>query len=115
MSRRADEERPEPGPELERVREYARQRVEQSSLRHVAPQIGVATGALHKFIAKGVRPHTRTWTLYAAWYRTQKRAGRATLDDPAYRDVPVDTLREFARREVRESSLRSFAAACGMK
>lgn len=52
---------------IEDVRELARDRAEQSSLRHLAPEIGVGHSTLHNFL-NGAAPHPRVRRLLALWY-----------------------------------------------
>lgn len=52
---------------LDVIREAARGRVETSSIRVTAEEIGVEFNALARFLA-GATPHGRNETLYRAWH-----------------------------------------------
>jgi hypothetical protein len=52
---------------LDDIRELARDRAEQSSLRHLAPVIGLGHSTLHNFL-NGAAPHPRVRRLLGLWY-----------------------------------------------
>jgi hypothetical protein len=72
---------------IDDVRELARDRAEQSSLRHLAPEIGLGHSTLHNFL-NGAAPHPRVRRLLGMWY-----------------------LRETGAAGGEEESLRPYAAA----
>lgn len=65
---------------VEAMRELARDRVEQSSLRHLAPEIGLGHSTLHNFL-NGAAPHPRVRRLLGLWYLRETGAadGEASL------------------------------------
>lgn len=52
---------------IEAVRELARDHAERSSLRHLAPEIGLGHSTLHNFL-NGAAPHPRVRRLLGTWY-----------------------------------------------
>jgi hypothetical protein len=52
---------------LDDIRELARDRAELSSLRHLAPEIGLGHSTLHNFL-NGAAPHPRVRRLLGLWY-----------------------------------------------
>lgn len=52
---------------IEAVRELARDHAERTSLRHLAPEIGLGHTTLHNFL-NGAAPHPRVRRLLGAWY-----------------------------------------------
>lgn len=52
---------------IEAVRELARDHAERSSLRHLAPEIGLGHSTLHNFL-NGAAPHPRVRRLLGVWY-----------------------------------------------
>jgi hypothetical protein len=72
---------PSPNPRdvpIEAVRELARDHAERSSLRHLAPEIGLGHSTLHNFL-NGAAPHPRVRRLLGLWYL--RMTGGAAADD----------------------------------
>jgi hypothetical protein len=67
---------------IEAVRELARDYAERSSLRHLAPEIGLGHSTLHNFL-NGAAPHPRVRRLLAIWYL--RATGAAGEDEEAIR------------------------------
>jgi hypothetical protein len=101
---------------IEAVRELARDRAEQSSLRHLAPEIGLGHSTLHNFL-NGAAPHPRVRRLLGIWYLRQ--TGAAQADDETVRPYAsaLDILlagvpaaaREHATRDVLDVLERGYA------
>jgi hypothetical protein len=68
---------------IETVRDLARHRSEQRSLRYVADQIGVGASTLHNFL-RGAMPHPRIRHKLAEWYVRELGSGRDAFPDEAY-------------------------------
>lgn len=68
---------------IETVRELARHRSEQHSLRYVADEIGVGLSTLHNFV-KGAMPHPRIRQKLAEWYVRELGKGGDAYPDAAY-------------------------------
>ena len=56
------------------LRKLVRQRVDESSIRAIAEEIGISRGGLESFL-KGREPYTKTRLRLAAWYMRQKHPG----------------------------------------
>ncbi|HLM66118.1 MAG TPA: hypothetical protein VK358_01260 [Longimicrobium sp.] len=52
---------------IEAMRELARDHAERTSLRHLAPEIGLGHSTLHNFL-NGATPHPRVRRLLGTWY-----------------------------------------------
>lgn len=68
---------------IETVRELARGRSEQRSLRYVAEQIGVGLSTLHNFL-RGSMPHPRIRYKLAEWYVGEVRRDGEAFTDGTY-------------------------------
>lgn len=89
---------------IEMVRELARHRSEQRSLRYVADQIGVGPSTLHNFL-KGAMPHPRIRHKLAEWYVRELGRGGDAYPDGAYASAVlmlVSGLPAEGREEARE-------------
>jgi hypothetical protein len=86
------------------VREYARERAELSSLRKVAPEIGLGHSTLHNFL-KGANPHPRVWRALRTWY-----AEASTRDAGDGEPPKVDPLRG-ERERLRTLGPRALSSA----
>lgn len=93
---------------VDAVRELARDRAEQSSLRTLAPEIGVGHSTLHNFL-NGAAPHPRVRRLLGLWYLRQ--TGGAPADEEAVRpyasalDILVGEVPAEARGRAMEEVL----------
>jgi hypothetical protein len=99
------------------LRRLVRQRVDQSSLRAVADEIGVSKSGLDSFL-RGREPYSKTRLKFTAWYMRQKHPdggaiSRAEIDAAMalierYLDaVGTDSVREKRVREVADRLFRS--------
>jgi hypothetical protein len=88
--------------QLEQIREAARDAAERSSLRQLAPQIGLGHSTLHNFL-NGAQPHPRVRGILYRWYidlfGSPPPSGR----------VQLDRLTAGMAQEVRKSVERSIA------
>lgn len=104
---------PFPHLDFDRVREYANERVNGSSLRVLAYQIGINHSTLHNFI-EGARPHARTRAALGAWYVEQTgdegRPGAVETRGEAGLRAALTLLGAFYPPEYRASTRRRFAA-----
>ena len=103
------------GVDVEKIREFARRRVEDSSLRAVLAEIGppLQRGSLHQFL-NGSTPREPILTHLAAWH---ERAAAEEPEEPnaAWREVPVPILRAYYAAEVeRVGSHRAIRRAAGV-
>lgn len=90
------------GVPLATLREYARDRAEQSSLRQVASDVGVGRGTLQNFIRGETSPHPRVKRLVALWYlRERVRDAEAATVEPyeAALEVMVGALPDAGKRQ----------------
>jgi hypothetical protein len=102
---------------VEAVRELARERAERTSLRHLAPEIGLGHSTLHNFI-NGAAPHPRVRLLLAEWYlrETGGAGGRESVQpyvsalEILLAGLPPGS-RERARDEVLDVVERGFTRA----
>ena len=68
--------------DIDRVREYAAVAANRTSLRTLAPEIGLGHSTLHNFLG-GAAPHPRVRTALCKWYLRETGAGedvRAALE-----------------------------------
>ncbi|HEX6862247.1 MAG TPA: hypothetical protein VF414_05480, partial [Thermoanaerobaculia bacterium] len=100
-----------PSPEVEALRAFVRERVDESSVREVAAEIGPALklATLYQFL-QGSTPQQRNLSLLAAW-RERVAAEQREASDSAWRDVPVATLRTYYAAEVERVPVRAVARA----
>lgn len=103
------------GVDVEKIREFARRRVEDSSLRAVLAEIGppLQRGSLHQFL-NGSTPREPILTHLAAWH---ERAAAEEPEEPdtAWREVPVPVLRAYFAAEIeRVGSHRAIRRAAGV-
>lgn len=104
---------------LEALRELALDRVEQSSIRVLAGEIGLGPSTLHNFLT-GATPHPRVRRKLAEWFVGEVGAGRAYPDqayasalgillsavDPAVRDdAAADVLGLLERVHVQNGTV----------
>lgn len=88
---------------IEIVRELARHRAEQRTLRYVASQIGVGLSTLHNFV-RGAMPHPRIRQKLAEWYVREVGQGGDAYPDVAYASavqvlvagIPADRRKDAA-------------------
>lgn len=108
---RPPRDRTAPSPEVEALRAFIRERVDESSVRQVAAEIGppLNQGTLGQFL-KGSTPQQRNLSLLAAWHE-RVAAEQREAPDAAWRDVPVATLRTYYAAEVERVPLRAVARA----
>lgn len=96
----------EKDPHEAEVRDFAREQVELSSLRSVAPKIGIGHTTLDRFL-KGSKPHPRIWRALRTWY--EREIGRGTaVGKPARADQLRRTrerMRTFGPRALSASEL----------
>ena len=104
-------DRTAPSPEIEALRAFVREQVDESSLRQVAAAIGppLNQGTLRQFL-KGSTPQQRYLSLLAGW-RERVVAEQREAPDAAWRDVPVATLRTYYAAEVERVPMRAVARA----
>jgi hypothetical protein len=103
------------GVDVEKIREFARRRVEDSSLRAVLAEIGppLQRGSLHQFL-NGSTPREPVLTHLAAWHE-RAAAEQPEEADAAWREVPVPILRAYYAAEVeRVGSHRAVRRAAGV-
>jgi hypothetical protein len=85
------------------VREFARERAERSSLRILAPEMGLGHSTLHNFLS-GADPHPRIWSKLREWYGH-------TITRSADNEPPkTDPLRR-ARERMRTLGPRALSAS----
>jgi hypothetical protein len=85
---------------IEAVRELARDHAERSSLRLLAPEIGLGHSTLHNFLA-GAAPHPRVRRLLGLWYlRVTGRGGEDGEELRAYTSA-LDVLLAGVPAELR--------------
>ncbi len=101
---------------IDAVRELARDHAERSSLRQLAPEIGLGHSTLHNFLS-GAAPHPRVRRLLGLWYlRVTGAAGDddlrpyASALDMLLAGVPAE-LRERAAGEVLDVLERGYAGS----
>jgi hypothetical protein len=103
---------------LEAMRELARDHAERTSLRHLAPEIGLGHSTLHNFL-NGATPHPRVRRLLGLWYlRMTSGEGGAAESVEAYAsaleillgDLPASS-RERAADEVLDVVERGYQTA----
>lgn len=83
--------------------------IQESSLRHVASQVGMSPTGLKKFVM-GTAPYSPTLRRLRVWYL---RSQPSTMVDPGPIQ-PESLLRERAAHAVEETSLRAVARAIGI-
>jgi len=107
---------------IDAVRELARDRAEQTSLRHLAPEIGLGHSTLHNFL-NGAAPHPRVRRLLGLWYL--RETGAAGAEEESLRPytsaldlllggVPA-TARRGAAGDVLDVLERGYTAGGGRK
>jgi hypothetical protein len=74
---------------MEQVRAAARDAAEKSSLRTVAPEIGVGHSTLHNFL-NGANPHPRVRRILYTWFVQGKGGSDSHCLDTLMRELPVD-------------------------
>jgi len=95
------------------MRKFAQARVDSSSLRAVADEIGISKSGLDHFL-KGRNPYSRTRTKMFAWFAQHRGSAPITTDDVdaaiALLDAYVSTAANDAvrQRRVREVTRRLF-------
>lgn len=98
------------------IRKLVRKRVDETSLRSVADEIGVSKSGLDSFL-KGREPYSRTRTRLNAWYLRERNAPGGVT--PADVDAAIAVLERYMssasadaarRRRVREVTERLFKA-----
>ena len=101
---------------IDAVRELARDHAERSSLRQLAPEIGLGHSTLHNFLS-GAAPHPRVRRLLGLWYlRVTAAGGEEDLRpyqsalDVLLAEVPAE-LRERAAGEVLDVLERGYAGS----
>lgn len=99
---------------MEQVRELTRHRVECSSLRVVAEEIGLsAESTVHAFI-RGSTPRRRTWAAFERWFRCQVDAGARLEAEVEYRTVTLQEMRAFYREIGAVDGVNLVAEAAGV-
>ena len=108
---RPPRDRTAPSPEVEALRAFVRERVDESSVREVAAEIGpeLNQGTLHQFL-QGSTPQQRNLSPLAAWHE-RVVAEQREAPDAAWRDVPLATLRTYFAAEVERVPVRAVARA----
>ena len=84
---------------IDAVRELARDHAERSSLRQLAPEIGLGHSTLHNFLS-GAAPHPRVRRLLGLWYL--RVTGAAGDDDLRPYASALDMLLAGGPAELRE-------------
>lgn len=102
---------------IEAVRELAREHAERTSLRHLAPEIGLGHSTLHNFLG-GAAPHPRVRRLLGLWYLRVTGGGDGTDAVQPYASalqVLLGSLppasRDRAQQEVLDVVERGFTRA----
>jgi hypothetical protein len=92
---------------LDDIRELARDRAELSSLRHLAPEIGLGHSTLHNFL-NGAAPHPRVRRLLGLWYL--RETGAEGAEDAAFRPFAsaLDILLGGVPAEARDKGAREL-------
>ena len=97
------------------IRAYAQKRVDQSSLRDVADEVGMSFSGLRSFLS-GTSPHPRTVKRLVGWYavsRAGKLPPRATPIARSEVDVAVSLIAMTLKQvPVGRKRLKSFRAVC---
>ena len=96
---------------IDPVREYARDRAEQTSIRHLAADIGLGHSTVHNFL-NGAAPHPRGRRRLVEWYlaRTGQAPEYAQETYSAALEVLVRELPAESREQARGGLLRALAA-----
>jgi hypothetical protein len=84
---------------IDAVRDLARDHAERTSLRQLAPEIGLGHSTLHNFL-NGAAPHPRVRRLLALWYLRVTGGG----DDAETYAAAVDVLLASVPEEARSSA-----------
>ncbi|HEU0299673.1 MAG TPA: hypothetical protein VFR37_09470, partial [Longimicrobium sp.] len=84
---------PQPPETVATIRDFARRRVEETSLRKVARQVGMSPSGLAKFIA-GSAPYRRTIGRLESWYVVEREAAEP---GPTDAEVLATAVRVLAR------------------
>jgi hypothetical protein len=86
------------------LRDAVRQRVEESSIRVVAEEIGMSASGLHVLL-RGSKPHAATRAKLVDWYVATRGEpkGRANGVSPADVDVALRLLMLYATQDGRDS------------
>jgi hypothetical protein len=81
---------------FDRIRDFARTRVEATSLREVAKDIGMSFSGLHNFL-EGGQPYTRVRELLVSWYQ---RSRDQTIPPPSREEVDaaITVLSQYLER-----------------
>lgn len=96
---------------IDPVREYARDRAEQTSIRHLAADIGLGHSTVHNFL-NGAAPHPRVRRRLVEWYlaRTGQAPEYAQETYSAALEVLVRELPAEDRDRARAGIVRSLVA-----
>ena len=92
---------------LDAVRDLAREHAERSSLRQLAPEIGLGHSTLHNFV-KGASPHPRVRRLLGLWYLRETAGSPEEFKLRPYvaaLDVLLADVHESARARARVTLL----------
>jgi hypothetical protein len=81
---------------FERIRELVRTRVEETSLREVALDIGMSFSGLHSFL-RGGEPYQRTREKLTAWY-ARSRHQTVAPPTPEEVDAAITVLTQYLHR-----------------
>lgn len=87
------------------LRQLVRERVEKTSIRAVALEIGMSPSGLHVFL-EGSRPHPATVRKISEW---SKRDPGPRIPDSRDVDAAVDLLRVYLERHPRSARARKLA------
>lgn len=94
---------------IEPVREYARDRAEQTSIRHLAADVGLGHSTVHNFL-NGAAPHPRVRRKLVEWYlaRTGQAPEYAEETYAAALEVLVRQLPAENREQARAGLVRAL-------
>jgi hypothetical protein len=84
--------------EIEFLREAIRLRVEQTSVRQTALEVGVSHGGIHNLVKRREVPYGKTLEKLRAWYLQQWAEGGEGLSTDAARYVIEQMLRAIPRK-----------------
>lgn len=91
---------------LKRLIDAVRERVEETSIRAVASEIGMSPSGLHVLL-QGATPHARTREKLVAWYAA-RRGGRST--QPQISSIDVDAALRLLVQYAKEDSRANVRA-----
>ena len=93
---------------VERVRAWVEVRLQETSLRDLADETGIAKSTIDKFVRGNTVPDNRTWPKLRLWYLQDRQARRASMHDPESMALLFLTTLENIPARARTSAIRSM-------